>query len=222
MIDAVPVLHVSFAGPPNEEGIAYPAILPMIGCMSGKEEETGSDRPSLYLHGYVSSRFMKQGGGTPVCVAATIMDGLVLALTPNHHSCNYRSAVVFGRAYLVTDDAEKTYAMQRITDNMLPTRWENSRVPPTKTEMTSTGILRVEIDSASAKTRSGGPGEDRNDLKDEALRERVWTGVVPMTVQWGKPVAAEGNRVKEVPKYVEEWRTAQNADAEEYARKAAE
>lgn len=217
LIDAVPVLHVSFTAAPNEEGIAYPTILPMIGCMSGKDDH---EPPVLYLHGYVSSRLIKQDG-LPVCVAATILDGLVLALTPNHHSCNYRSAVAFGKAYIITDEAERLYAMERITNNMLPDRWANSRVPPNKVEMQSTGILRVEIESASAKVRRGGPGEDRNDLKDETLRERVWTGVIPTTLQWGEPVPAEGNRVQEVPGYVEDWRTATNTQADEHARNSA-
>lgn len=190
----------------------------MIGCMSGKDDE--NEPPVLYLHGYVSSRLIKQDG-LPICVAATILDGLVLALTPNHHSCNYRSAVVFGKAYILDDEAERLYAMERITNNMLPDRWANSRVPPNKVEMQSTGILRVEIESGSAKVREGGPGEDRNDLKDEAMRQRVWTGVIPTTLQWGEPVAAETNRVKGVPEYVEEWRSATNAEAEEYAKKSA-
>jgi nitroimidazol reductase NimA-like FMN-containing flavoprotein (pyridoxamine 5'-phosphate oxidase superfamily) len=42
--------------------------------------------------------------GIPVCVSATLMDGVVFALTPNHHGCNYRSAVVFGQAHVVVDE----------------------------------------------------------------------------------------------------------------------
>ena len=60
-------------------------------------------------------------------MAASHMDGLVLSLTPFHNSCNYRSAVAYGYATLVTDDAERLYAMRRITDNMLPQRWDRSR-----------------------------------------------------------------------------------------------
>lgn len=220
LIDACPVLHVSFTAEPNEDGIAFPTTLPMIGCMSS----ASSDSPSLYLHGYISSRLIKAGAlssGLPVCVSATHLDGLVLALTPNHHSCNYRSAVVFGLAYLVTDEAERLEAMERITDNMLPSRWTNSRVPPTKAELTSTGILKVEIVSASAKVRAGGPGEDRNDLKDEELRRRVWTGVVPCSLVWGEPVAAEGNRVQKVPGYVEKWRKEVNGEGEKVSSEAA-
>ena len=88
---------------------------------------------------------------------------------------------------------------------MVPDRWNNSRIPPNKTEMTSTTILRVKVESASAKLRTGGPGEDRKDLKDEELRKRVWTGVVPASTQWGEPVPAEGNMVQRVPQYLQNW-----------------
>jgi uncharacterized protein len=81
----------------------------------------------LYLHGYVSSRLMRLGSspdeeeeGFPLTIAATHMDGLVLALTPNHHSYNYRSAVLHGYATPVTGVEEKLWAMERITDNVSP------------------------------------------------------------------------------------------------------
>lgn len=115
----------------------------------------------------------------PVCVAATMMDGIVLAMTLFNHSCDYRSAVVHGFANVVTDEAEKFYAMELITNNMVPDRWSNTRVPPTKAEIQSTGILRIGISSASAKVHTGGPSADRKDLKNEEVKKRVWTGVVP-------------------------------------------
>ena len=48
--------------------------------------------------------------GLPLTVAATILDGFVLSLTPNSHSYNYRSAVLFGHALLVTNVEEKLWA----------------------------------------------------------------------------------------------------------------
>lgn len=138
------------------------------------------------------------------------MDGLVLALTPYHNSCNYRSALAYGYGTLVTDEAERLYAMERITDSLLPTRWTNSRTPPTKVELQSTAILRIKVSSASAKVRVGGPNEDRNDEKDAELRGRVWTGVVPCWLQWGEPMPSQGNGVEEVEGYIEKWRVGEN------------
>ncbi|KIW76896.1 hypothetical protein Z517_09340 [Fonsecaea pedrosoi CBS 271.37] len=90
------VLHVSFA--PNAED-PFPAILPMIGTMGSYEYlSAGFDEPlDCYLRGYVSSRIMRLATsspqGLPASIAATKVDGLVLALTPNVHSYNYRSAI---------------------------------------------------------------------------------------------------------------------------------
>ncbi|KAL2021242.1 hypothetical protein VTK56DRAFT_7321 [Thermocarpiscus australiensis] len=162
----------------------------------------------------------KDGGGLPVTVCATHVDGLVLALTPNSHSYNYRSAVLFGRARLVTDPAEKLYAMELITNGVVPRRWAHTRVPPSAAELQSTGVLRVRVAAGSAKIRTGGPHDERGDLRDEALLGRVWTGVVPVYHTRGEPVAAGYNRVAEVPGYLEEWRREANSEAEKYAREA--
>jgi hypothetical protein len=140
--------------------------------------------------------------GLPITIAASHLDGLVLALTPNSHSYNYRSAVLFGHAQLVTDPAEKLYAMELITNSVVPRRWANSRVPPNAAEMQSTSVLRVRIATGSAKIRTGGPHDERGDLEDEGLLDRVWTGVVP--------------------EYLEGWRREANKDAEGYAREAVE
>lgn len=91
--------------------------------------------------------------------------------------------------------------MELMTDNLIPDRWAKTRVPPNKTEMTSTAILRVEIVDASAKVREGEPGEDRGDEKDEGVRGRVWTGVVQGRWVWGEAVPAGKCRVP-VPEHV--------------------
>lgn len=150
------------------------------------------------------------------------MDGLVLSLTPFHNSCNYRSSIIYGYATLVDDPAEALYAMEKITDNMLPQRWAKSRVPPTPAELKSTSILRVKVASASAKVRTGGPSEDRADLKNEAVRKSVWTGVVPVWPQWGEPIPGNENGVEEVEEYIEKWRVGENTKGKVAAYKAIE
>lgn len=140
-------MHVSFQNPDPED--PFPAMLPMIGFMAsyGNPSATTSDPLDLYLHGYVSSRLMRLGAtstgeheGLPVTVGATHLDGLVLALTPNNHSYNYRSVVLHGFASPVIDAEEKLWAMEKITNSVVTDRWNNTRVPPTKTEMTSTQV----------------------------------------------------------------------------------
>ncbi|KAJ4337449.1 hypothetical protein N0V95_008339 [Ascochyta clinopodiicola] len=230
LLNTCPVLHVSFNDPEHP----FPVVLPMLGCtgsFSDPSSDPSTTTQDLYIHGYISSRLFKKGKeagehdddqGLPITAAATFLDGLVLALSPFHNSCNYRSAVAYGYADVVTDQAEALYAMQLITDNMIPERWAKSRGPPTKAELSSTGILKVRIASASAKTREGGPSEDRADLKDAALVGRTWTGVVPFWGTWGEPVAGKLNGREEVEGYIEKWRVGETGRAREYAFAAIE
>lgn len=243
IVDETPILHVSFTPSTTDGAPPFPVILPMVGCTSSYPDPPLPDKNEsriIYLHGSATSRILQlaktadaedgTGGGVvngadtshkgiPVCVAATQLDGIVLALTPNHHSCNYRSAVLFGHAHVVTDEDERLHALELVTNNLVPSRWENTRYP-NATELKSTGILRVEIESASAKIRTGTTGEDRGDLKDEELRTRVWSGVVPASLQLGKPVAAPTDLSGKVPKYIGDWVDGQNKKSEQYAHNA--
>ncbi|KAK6536652.1 hypothetical protein TWF281_000876 [Arthrobotrys megalospora] len=222
IIASSPVLHVSFNSSPED----FPVILPMIGKLGSFENPSAdlSEPLDLYLHGYVSSRIMnlarassRESSSLKVCVCATKVDGLVLSLTPNSHSMNYRSSVVFGTASLVTELDEKLYAMRLITNGVLTGRYEGTRIPPDGAEMSSTQILRVSIESASAKVRAGEPGDYDKDLKQEELLDRVWTGVIPMYTTYGDPQPSHYNRVKEVPEYITNY-VKETGDAErEYA-----
>ncbi|KAI9744207.1 MAG: hypothetical protein M1818_002359 [Claussenomyces sp. TS43310] len=220
------VVHVSFSPAPEDP---FPAILPMIGAMGAFDAPSaGLDEPlDCYLHGYVSSRIMNLcrkhvadgGPGLPVCIATSRVDGLVLTLTPNSHSYNYRSAVIFGHAILVTETEEKVWAMERITNKVVPQRWENTRLPPNSAEMQSTQILRVRIESGSGKVRDGPPGDEVHDLKDGPLVDRCWTGFVPLVEQLGTPVPSTYNKVHEVPKHITEYVDALNKKNQAYADK---
>ncbi|KAK1448877.1 flavin-nucleotide-binding protein [Colletotrichum melonis] len=241
IINTSPILHVSF----NDPQSPFPTILPMLGQMGSFSRPSADegDVLDLYLHGYVSSRLINisrqpsdasptststsstsstsSSLGLPVCIAASHLDGLVLALTPNAHSYNYRSAVLFGHATLVSDPAERLYAMQLITDGVVPGRWEASRVPPNKGELSSTSVLKVRIATGSAKIREGPPGDDRADKEDAEVTGRVWTGVVPVYQVLGEPVAGPYNEVAEVPGYLGEYVRETNAVTKEAAFEAA-
>ena len=200
------------------------------GAFPSEEDTTPDDLPdpssdnddpsaprSIYLHGWVSARLLRSTGGTRVCISAAHVDGAVLALAPFHNSANYRSAVAYGLAYPVTSARERDFALRRITDNFARGRWARSRGPPTAAELASTGVLRVDVESASAKVRVGGPGDDRADLADERLTAETWTGVVPMYMVYGAPIPGPQNKVAGVPAYIERWRKESNAEAERYA-----
>jgi nitroimidazol reductase NimA-like FMN-containing flavoprotein (pyridoxamine 5'-phosphate oxidase superfamily) len=135
----------------------------------------------LYLHGSVASRLQRTlADGVDVCLTATVVDGLVLARSTFHHSVNYRSVVVFGRAVAVTG-AEKERALLAISEHLVPGRWDEARAP-NDVELRQTAVLRLDIEEASAKIRRGGPIDDEEDLGLP-----VWAGVVPCSIEWATP-----------------------------------
>ncbi|KAG0646478.1 Chromatin-associated swi6 [Hyphodiscus hymeniophilus] len=226
LINTTPVLHVSFTPASTDP---FPVILPLIGQMGSFTRPSAGlgDPLDLYLHGYVSSRIMNLARASPtskglgVCIAASKVDGLVLTLTPNSHNYNYRSAVLFGYATLVEDVKEKLWAMELITNSVVPDRWKHTRVPPNKGEMASTQILKVTIDSGSAKIREGVPNDEACDMNDEGVLNSVWTGVLPLYEQFGEPVPGPYNRVGEVPEHVVAYKERVNKTNSEYGEAAA-
>ena len=218
IINSTQILHVSFNTPDSP----FPAILPMIGQMGSFDRPSSDlgDPLELYLHGYVSARIMnlaRRGGssggnggedaprGMPMCVAASHCDGLVLALSAFSHSYNYRSAVLFGHATLVEDPEEKRYAMQLITDGVVPGRWKDTRLPPNAAEMQSTSILKVKIASGSAKVREDYCSDEKHDMEDAEARAAHWTGVVPVYQTIGEPMPSSYNNDIAVPEYLRDY-----------------
>lgn len=138
----------------------------------------------VYVHGSAASRTLKHlATGIPACLTVTLLDGIVLARSVFEHSMNYRSVVVLGTATPVTEPAEKATALEAFTEKVLPGRWAEAR-PPTTKELKATSILRLPLDEASAKIRTGGP-ED-GDTPDAELD--VWAGHLPLVVHALAPV----------------------------------
>ena len=143
----------------------------------------GRDGDALYIHGAAASRMLRElAGAIPVSVAVTLVDGLVLARSAFHHSLNYRSVVVLGTAELVEDPAEKLRALEIITEQIVPGRWAEARIP-NDLEVRATMVLRVPITEVSAKIRTGPPIDD-----DEDMALPVWAGILPLAVTPGEPV----------------------------------
>lgn len=138
---------------------------------------------TLYIHGSAFTRWMSSlTEPTAVCVTASIIDDLILARSAFQHSMNYRSVVAFGRAEAVTDDAEKLAALAAIMERVCPGRWADVR-HPTVNELRATLVLRIPVDEASAKIRSGPPVDFDHDLTS-----RVWAGQIPLRIIRGEPV----------------------------------
>jgi len=136
----------------------------------------------LYLHGAVGNFAMRTlAGGADACVTVTLLDGLVLSRSAFHHSMNYRSVMLFGRAEPVVDDSEKLAALLAIVDHMVAGRSTATRAP-SALELRSTMVVRLAITEGSAKVRTGGPIEEPADYELP-----YWAGVVPTTLVRGKP-----------------------------------
>ena len=130
---------------------------------------------TIILHGAKASRLLKHvEAGHPVCVEATIVDGLVLARSVFHHSVNYRSVVLFGRGRLIADEEEKLAALEAVTEHLIPGRWKEARLPSQK-ELNATSVVSIQIDEASAKVRVGPPVDEEEDYTLP-----VWAGILPL------------------------------------------
>ena len=152
----------------------HPVVIPMI---YGRIED------ELFIHGATKSRLMQDSikNGKEICLTVTLLDGIVLARSAFHHSMNYRSVVVIGKPYLVEAADRKMAALKAISDNMLPDRWEEVRLP-NATEMKATTVVGLKIADASAKIRTGPPSDDQADYD-----LNIWAGVLPMQMAFGKP-----------------------------------
>lgn len=141
------------------------------------------DGDRLYIHGSAASRMLRDlSGGIDVCLTVTLVDGLVLARSAFHHSINYRSVVIFGKAQLVDDDRQKMEALRLFTEHIIPGRWEEVRWP-NEQEMKGTTVLAVELNEVSAKVRTGPPKDDEEDYNLP-----VWAGELPLNTIPGAPV----------------------------------
>ena len=138
---------------------------------------------TLYIHGSAASRMLRTlSEGVQICVTVTLLDGLVLARSVFHHSMNYRSVVILGRATAVEEPREKMRALEALTNHIVHGRWNDARLP-TEAEMKATTVLALPLEEVSAKIRTGPP---KDDAEDYALP--IWAGVVPLRLAPGAPV----------------------------------
>ena len=160
ILDAGLVAHVAFA----QEGA--PVVVPMI---YGRAGET------LFLHGARKARVIRLLERTDrACLNVTLVDGIVYARSAFNSSMNYRSVTVFGSPRLVDADDAKLEALRAISEHSMPGRWDELRAPHDR-EIRMTGVIRLDIDYASAKVSDGMPDDDEEDYEIP-----IWAGVLPL------------------------------------------
>lgn len=187
VLDAGMVAHVGFVSSGGE-----PFVMPMLYARDG-------DR--LLIHGSSASRLLTTAGqGIDVCVTVSLIDGIVVARSAFNSSLNYRSVVALGRARVIDDPAAKLEALERLTEFLIPGRWDDCRQPAER-ELKATWILEMPIDEASAKIRTGGPNDDREDLGLD-----FWAGVIPFAKGVMPPIPHQGLRAGiALPDYLRRW-----------------
>lgn len=150
----------------------YPVVIPTIYGRKGN---------MLYFHGASVSRMLVTlEKGFPISVNVTQTDALVLARSAFHHSLNYHSVTIFGRAQLVNDEKERLEALEIVSEQIIPGRWQEARLP-NKKELKATKVLKLEISEASAKIRTGPPKDEKADYDLD-----IWAGIVPIEKKYGK------------------------------------
>ena len=171
ILDAGIVAHVAFI----QDG--QPVVVPMI---YGRQDET------IYLHGARKARVIRMLEQTErACLNVTLLDGIVLARSAFNSSMNYRSVTVFGRPTLVEGNEAKLAAIKRISEHSMPGRWDELRDSHDR-EVRMTGVIAIDIETASAKVSAGLPEDEEEDYEIA-----VWAGVLPVTTTVGEIISDE-------------------------------
>jgi len=174
ILDSTVLCHIGYV----EEG--QPFVLPYGYTRDGD---------SILIHGSTGARFMRaMAAGASVCVTVTKLDGLVLSRSNFDSSMNYRSVVILGVAEELVG-AEKTRALEVVSDGFIPGRVAEVR-GSLKKEEAATTVLRLSLAEASYKVRAHGAGSNF-DGYEAGEGERVWAGVIPLTVVAGEPIPAD-------------------------------
>jgi hypothetical protein len=170
ILDEALIAHVGIVDPDGQ-----PLVTPTLHARHGD---------LVYCHGSTASRTMKaMAAGAPACLTVSLVDGLVLARSAMHHSANYRSVMLLGKATPVLDPRAKLAAFETIVEHIVPGRWSDVR-HPTENELKATTVVALAIDEASAKVRTGQPVDDEEDYKLDS-----WAGVIPLAMHVGTPQA---------------------------------
>ncbi len=165
ILDAGLLAQVGFV----QDGSAV--VVPMI---YGRENDT------LYLHGAKKARVIRLlEQNDEACVNVTLVDGLVLARSAFNSSFRYRSVTVFGTPRLIESTQDKLKAMRIISEHSMPGRWDELRDPLSK-EVKMTGVIALDITTASAKESASMPEDEDDDYKIP-----VWAGIVPLEATFG-------------------------------------
>ena len=162
ILDQWPIAHVGYVFN------GHPYVTPTLQWREGDE---------VFWHGSSASRMLETCEEADVCLTVTMIDGFVMARSAFHHSANYRSVMVMGKARKVTNPEEKVTRLKNFVNGMYPGRWDMLR-PVTAQELKATTVLAMTLNEASAKIRKGQPIDDEEDYVLP-----IWAGVIPVELK---------------------------------------
>ncbi|RLD24252.1 MAG: pyridoxamine 5'-phosphate oxidase family protein [Bacteroidetes bacterium] len=140
----------------------------------------------LYIHGSYQNRMTESIlEADSVSISVTHLDGLLLARSAFHHSVNYRSAIIFGKARELKSNDEKLLGLKALINHVVPNRWEECRFP-TDEELKATRVIAIEIKEASAKIKRTPVSDNKEDYELD-----YWAGEIPIVTKALHPVSDE-------------------------------
>lgn len=174
-----------------------PFAQPMIHARDGEQ---------IILHGSAANRMLNAlEGGAPACLSVSLIDGLILGRSIPDHSLRYRSVSVHGACAAVRDPALKRALMRKVFDHIITRRWET--LPPVSDDyLAQVKVLTLPLQDCVAKVNAGAP----EDIAGEPPHA-VWSGVLPLALSSGAPLAAPGPQPPTPPELLPYRRAAQRA-----------
>jgi nitroimidazol reductase NimA-like FMN-containing flavoprotein (pyridoxamine 5'-phosphate oxidase superfamily) len=161
------VCHVAYLEP------GRPVVIPTL---YARRDDT------MILHGSTGSGITRAvRRGSPLSIAVTHVDGLVVARSGFNSSATYRCVVVHGYGRILQGQ-EHVDALDRTVEALIPGRLPELR-RPTESEIRQTATIEVPLEEISAKVSSGPPDDDEEDHASD-----VWAGIVPLAMVAGPPV----------------------------------
>lgn len=152
---------------------AHPVVIPTLYARADN---------TIILHGSTSAGITRAvRRGSPLSIAVTLIDGVVVGRSSFNSSANYRSVVIHGHGRILRGQ-EHIDALDRVVESLIPGRIKEVR-RPTGAEIRQTSTIEVSLDQVSAKVRTGPPKDDESDMDAD-----VWAGVIPLSIASGEPL----------------------------------
>lgn len=156
---------------------------------------------TIILHGSTAAGMTRAvRRGSPLSIAITLIDGVVVARSGFNSSANYRSVVIHGYGRILQGQ-EHIDALDRTVDALIPGRLHELR-RPTEVEIRQTSTIEVPLEDVSAKVSTGPPEDDESDMD-----AGVWAGVIPLSIATGAPIPDPHLRAGiNLPDYLDPYR----------------